>query len=135
MAKSRQEEEVEQSIQDEQAIALATKPGGKKEFADQIKAVKAGADRLFLFKCSDDKCKNIHFRHAGYVEALMPLIQADQKTRIAHHSHQVLVCTKCRKSYIWYDERMYDLSEQIDMNAWAKAEKELHKATGDGGQC
>lgn len=29
----------------------------------------------------------------------------------------------------------YDVTDKIDMDAWDKAERELHRATGPGGQC
>jgi len=48
---------------------------------------------------------------------------------------QVMVCVKCKHSYIWVSEQMYDVTEHVDLNAWEKTEKEAHKATGPGGQC
>ena len=46
-----------------------------------------------------------------------------------------MVCVKCRKSFIWYNEQMYEVTDIIDIEAWAKAERELNEATGPGGEC
>lgn len=90
-------------------------------------------DELFLFQCSG--CGNVHFRHAGYVEMLMPFMRADKEKKVGKDSYSVHVCTKCRKCFIWYNERMRDVTELIDLAAWEKAERELNKATGPGGEC
>jgi len=105
----------------------------KNEFSDKISPVKVeDAKELFLFQC---ECDNIHYRHAGYVEILMPYINADRTKNVSNDSLQVMVCTKCRKSYVWLNQQMYDLSKLIDIQAWEKAEKEMHSTTGPGGQC
>lgn len=88
---------------------------------------------MFLFQCS--KCKNVHFRHAGYVEMLMPFIRADKEKKVSKDSYSVHVCTKCKRCYVWYNEQMRDVTKLIDLKAWEKIEKELHLATGPGGQC
>lgn len=88
---------------------------------------------LFLFKCPG--CGGLHFRHAGYVECLMPFVRADKTAEVSKDSHAVMVCVKCRKSYIWYNEQMYEVTDIIDIEAWAKAERELQEATGPGGEC
>jgi hypothetical protein len=49
--------------------------------------------------------------------------------------HQVMVCVKCKKSTLWVNGQMYDVTERIDLKAWEKTEKEAHAATGPGGQC
>jgi len=98
---------------------------------EAVKEVKSAED-LFLFKCT---CGNIHFRHAGYVEMLMPYIQADKEKKVTKDSYAVHVCTTCKKCYIWHHPDMYDLTPLIDLKAWEKTEKELHDATGPGGDC
>lgn len=90
-------------------------------------------DEMFLFQCSG--CGNVHFRHAGYVEMLMPFIRADKEKKVSKDSYSVHVCTKCRQCFVWYGEKMRDITALIDLEAWEKAEVELHAATGPGGQC
>lgn len=90
-------------------------------------------DELFMFQCSG--CQNIHFRHAGYIEMLMPFIRSDGEKKISKDGYQVHVCTKCRKCFIWLNERMRDVTNLIDLKAWEKAEKDLNRATGPGGEC
>jgi len=88
---------------------------------------------LFMFQCSG--CRNVHFRHAGYIEVLMPFMRANREKKVSKDSYSVHVCTKCRKCFIWVNERMRDVTNLIDLEAWVKLEQELHKATGPGGQC
>jgi hypothetical protein len=88
---------------------------------------------MFLFQCP--KCKNVHFRHAGYVEALMSFVRADKEKNVANDSLTVMVCTKCKACYLWYNEKMKDITSLIDLEAWEKTEKDLHAATGPGGEC
>ena len=102
------------------------------EFKDKITPKNADAETLFLFKCT---CGGVHYRHAGYVEALMPFVRADGTKNVGNESYHVMVCVACRRSYIWLNEQMYEVTDMIDLEAWAKAEKELHEATGPGGQC
>lgn len=90
-------------------------------------------EQMFLFKCPE--CGNVHFRHAGYVETLMPFIRADRQKTVSCESFGVRVCTKCRHCYVWYNEQMRDVTDLIDLNAWEKTEKEMQKATGPGGEC
>ena len=90
--------------------------------------------QALILKCP--KCDNIHFRHAGYVETVLPYVEAGGQSRVVNESHAVKVCTKCKHSYVSIgQEHMYDITSKIDLEAWEKAEKELHKATGHGGQC
>ena len=104
------------------------------EFAELVAPIKVTDDKgLFLFRCG--KCQNQHFRHAGYVEMLMPFIRPDKEKKVDKTSYCVMVCTKCRTCYIWLNEKMYDITALIDLEAWAKAERELQAATGPGGQC
>lgn len=88
---------------------------------------------LFFFECS--KCKGKHFRHAGYMKAMMPFLRANGEKKVSVDDYQVWVCVKCRSAYIWLGEQMYDVTSQIDIEAWQKFEKEAHKATGPGGNC
>lgn len=89
---------------------------------------------MFLF-CCPDPCGNVHLRHAGYVQMLLPLVQADGQKRVAQDSYSVQVCTKCKKCFVWYDGQVYDITELIDLKAWEKTEKAMHAATGPGGDC
>lgn len=106
----------------------------QKEFAKKIKPKQVlDGSELFLFQCPD--CGGFHFRHAGYVEVLMPFVRADKTAEVSKDSFEVNVCVKCRRSFIWYNEQMYEITNIIDIKAWAKAEKELNEATGPGGEC
>lgn len=87
---------------------------------------------LFVYSCA---CTGSHFRHAGYMKILLPFMKPGMQKSMAVETRQVMVCVKCRKCYIWDGEQMYDVTEKVDLEAWEKAEKELHKATGPGGEC
>ena len=126
-----------------QAITL-----GNDAFQESVRPrIVKDARNLYLFECPADidlngkrpgtnsVCGNLHFRHAGYLEGLMPFIRPDKAKRVDKSSYQVMVCTKCRACYIWLNEQMYDVTALIDLEAWVKAERELHAATGPGGQC
>ena len=89
-------------------------------------------ETVFFFKC---KCGHGHFRHAGYVQTMLPFLRAGGEKRVGVDDYRVMVCVKCRKSYIWLNEQMYDVTEHVDMEAWEAFEKVAHKATGPGGQC
>jgi hypothetical protein len=102
------------------------------EFSEKITPKKIEGNDLFLFKC---ECGGMHFRHAGYVEMMMPYIKANKEKNVTTDSYPVKVCVKCRKSYVWADSQMYEVTDQIDLEAWEKFEKEAHKATGAGGNC
>jgi len=106
----------------------------KNEFKEKITPKKVkDPEELFLFQCP--RCDNVHFRHAGYVEALMPFIRAGEDKMVSKDSYSVHVCTKCRACYIWINEQMRDVTDIIDLEAWVKLEKDMHKATGPGGDC
>ena len=94
---------------------------------------KQTADAVFLFECPS--CDGKHFRHAGYLIVLLPFLRSGNEKRMQADNEQVMICVKCRKAYIWEAEQMYDVSEHVDVEAWEKAERELQKATGPGGQC
>lgn len=103
------------------------------EFAKKVTPVKVeNPDELFFFQCS---CGNVHMRHAGYVEVLIPFMKADKSKNVENDSLQVMICTKCKKAYVWHNQQMYDVTSLVDLNAWEKTEKEAYKATGPGGQC
>jgi hypothetical protein len=102
------------------------------ELIPEVKPKKSAIDNLLLFRC---ECGNIHFRHAGYVELLVPAIEADREKKVYNEHTPVKVCTKCKKSYVWCRGNMYDITEEVDIEAWMKTEKEMHKCTGPGGDC
>lgn len=93
-------------------------------------------DDLMLFKC---ECGSVHFRHAGYLEALTPYMslqpEAGPQVKSSTSSLPVKVCIQCKKSYVDYLGKMQDVTDHIDLKAWEKAEKELEKASGPGGEC
>lgn len=80
-------------------------------------------------------CNGVHFRHAGYIHTMLPFMRSNQEKKVELQQYQVMVCVKCRASYVWVYDQLYDVSEHIDLEAWEKLEKEAHKATGPGGQC
>jgi hypothetical protein len=90
-------------------------------------------ENIFFFKCSE--CSGSHFRHAGYVEILLPFLRAGGEKRVGLDSLPVKICVSCKHSYVWINEQMYDVSDQIDVEAWEKTERELQKMTGPGGNC
>lgn len=90
-------------------------------------------DDMFFFKCSS--CGNMHFRHAGYFELLLPFMRAGNEKRMMMDAHQVMICVTCKNAYVWLNEQMYDVTDDIDLEAWEKTEREAQKATGPGGQC
>lgn len=112
---------------------------------DQIRPTAAGfaervtpqamteANGVFLFECKG--CGGAHFRHAGYVQTMLPFLRPGGEKRINVDNLQVMVCVKCRKCYVWLNEQMYDVSDRIDLKAWETFEREAHRATGPGGQC
>lgn len=101
-------------------------------FAEKVTPKKPTED-IFFFKCKG--CGASHFRHAGYMEVMVPFIRPGNEKRVSVDSLQVKVCVKCKTSFVWINEQMYDVTDQIDLAAWEKTEKEAHKATGPGGQC
>lgn len=104
------------------------------EFSKAVEPVVIdNATELCMFRCTG--CENVHFRHAGYLEMLMPFMRSDGEKKVSKDSYQVHVCTKCRKCYIWLNERFRDVTKLIDLKAWEKAEQDLHRATGPGGEC
>ncbi len=88
---------------------------------------------IFMFECTN--CGGVHLRHAGYVKSLVPFIRPGDEKRVDAMDKHVMVCVKCRSCFVWINEQVYDVTDQIDLEAWEKAEAELHQATGPGGQC
>jgi predicted nucleic-acid-binding Zn-ribbon protein len=105
----------------------------KGEFEEKITPKQLTPEDLFMFRCSS--CGNVHFRHAGYIETMLPYIQVDKEKKVQHDSYCVYVCTVCKKCYIYVNSQVYDVTHLIDLNAWEKTEKEMHKMTGPGGNC
>lgn len=88
---------------------------------------------LFFFQCSG--CGGRHFRHAGYMEMLLPYIRSDQSKHMGNDAEPVKVCCKCRKCFLWVNNQVYDVTDLVDLEAWIELEKDMHKATGPGGNC
>lgn len=113
------------------------------EFEKKVTPLKVKNKKdLFFFRCNKKDgrfriktCDNIHFRHAGYVEMVVPFIRADKQKGMSADSFSVKVCTRCRSCYIWYNEQMHDITDIIDVKAWEKTEKVMQKMTGPGGDC
>lgn len=96
-------------------------------------------DDMIVFTCPGTykrkTCGNAHFRHAGYMEFLIPWVKPNKDKKIQNDSAQVKICTKCKSAYVYMNDVFYDVTDQIDLKAWEKTEKEMQKATGPGGEC
>lgn len=102
-------------------------------FRERVTPKKMDAEnKLLMYECT---CKSIHFRHAGYCNVMLPFLKPGGEKRVALEEYRVMVCVACKKSYVWANEQMWDVSDKIDLKAWAKTEAEAHEATGPGGQC
>lgn len=88
---------------------------------------------LFLLHCPN--CDSIHFRHAGYVEVVVPYTEKENEVKTITASQPVKMCVECKHSFFQNDGRLYDVTNKIDLNAWETTEKMMHKVTGPGGQC
>jgi len=121
----------------EESKEVATQASAGKEWpkdTDQSAYTKKLADAdIFVVKCPH--CSGIHFRHAGYIEATIPFVSPKQGNSLACDSLPVKLCVKCKHSMVIHSDKIIDVTEHIDLNAWEKTEKEAHKATGPGGQC
>lgn len=122
----------------EQAKSTALVPTDKPSAGNKFEELKRPVtlekvDDIMLFSCPG--CGNIHFRHAGYVETQLPYMRSDREARIGTESMPVRVCTKCRRSFFWMNTKCYEVTKLIDLQAWQRAEEELHQATGGGGKC
>ena len=100
---------------------------------DYIIPMEQMPESILMITCP--KCGGIHFRHAGYVETVLPYIEQGGEPRVVNESHPVKICVKCKTSVVAIGKNMYDITEKIDLEAWQKTEIEAHKATGHGGQC
>lgn len=105
---------------------------GAEGFKDRITPKAPGQD-VFFFKCP--KCESIHFRHAGYVKNMMPYLKHGGEKKVSVENLQVMVCVKCKGCYVWLFDQMYDVTDNIDLQAWERLEIEAHRATGPGGDC
>lgn len=88
---------------------------------------------IFVIKCP--KCEGVHFRHAGYIEAALPFVSARSGESLSIDSLPVKICVACKSAHVVYSDKLIDVTENIDMKAWIKTEKEAQEATGPGGQC
>lgn len=107
--------------------------------ADSLVQKLENFDDMIVFKCPGTyrrkPCGHTHFRHAGYMQFLIPWMKSDKKRKISKESTQVMVCVKCRSAYVYLNDTFYDVTDKIDLQAWEKTEKEMQKATGPGGEC
>ena len=104
------------------------------EFADSVTPKKiTDPSELFMFVCP--YCGGVHFRHAGCIETILPYVRADKVKKVQKESYKVHVCVKCRHSFLWYSEQMYEITDLIDLEAWEEFEVEAQRCTGPGGQC
>jgi len=104
---------------------------GNAGFVERVTPIRP-PDDVHFFKCT---CESIHFRHAGYTKIMVPFMRAGGEKRVNVSNEQVMICVKCKRSFIWVNEQMYDITDRIDLKAWEKTEKEAQAATGPGGQC
>lgn len=88
---------------------------------------------LFLLKCPKDG--NVHFRHAGYVYPMTPYVDPKRGAQVSSVQTPVMVCTTCKSVLFYFDSKFHDITSHTDLEAWDKTEKEMHKATGPGGDC
>lgn len=88
---------------------------------------------IFVIKCPG--CGGIHFRHAGYIEAVIPFVSPKQGDSLATDSLPVKICVKCKHAHVIHSNKIVDVTANIDLKAWSKTEVEAHEATGPGGQC
>jgi len=106
--------------------------GGLKVNNEKFLVKLTATEDILMFNC---ECGNVHFRHAGYVEVLVPWVNSSKVGKVGKDSLQVMVCTRCRKAYVYLNDKMYDVTDHIDLKAWEKTEKEMQSATGPGGDC
>ena len=121
-----QEEKTTTSVTNYDDIVHPDKDG----FKERVTAKKP--EDINMFKC---KCGKVHFRHAGYIQTMVPFMRAGSDKRIALTEERVMICVSCKKSYIWVNEQMYDVTSHIDLEAWEDFEVEAQKVTGPGGEC
>ncbi len=109
------------------------KLGEKFKQSEFIQTLTEEGSELFLLKCTS--CGGTHFRHAGYMHVLIPFVSPKEGPKVADDARQVQVCVNCKTCYIIHDGKIYDVTKNVDLQAWEKTEKEAFKATGPGGQC
>lgn len=111
-------------------LALAVHPEAE-GFREKVEPQKL-PESVFLYKCT---CGGIHFRHAGYVNLLLPFLKGNSEKSVAFDDLRVMVCVACKKSFVRVEQKTYDITDRIDLTAWEKTEREAHQATGPGGEC
>jgi hypothetical protein len=100
----------------------------------QMCAVKTLEDAdAYFFRCPS--CKGLHFRHAGYLQTLFPYASPKEGMGVASDSKHVMVCVKCKSSYVAMDGKIINVTKHIDLEAWEEFEVEAERATGPGGEC
>ncbi len=124
-------EEMTQKNQKETSDLIDPKNEG---FVERVTPKEPGKD-IFFYECQKEGCGGVHFRHAGYVEIMVPFMRPGNEKRIGMSSEQVKICVKCKSAFVWVNEQVYDVTDKIDLEAWEKTEIELQKATGPGGEC
>jgi len=119
----------------------------KEEFKEKLIPKTLEEKNLMIFKCPnkiirqeegdpiEEVCGNAHFRHSAYITVLLPFVIGDGEKKIQKDQEQVLVCTKCKSCYIWYNGQVYDVTDQVDLDAWRKLEREHDGPFGPGGNC
>lgn len=90
---------------------------------------------IFVMKCPTPACGGIHFRHAGYLEVLMPIVDPRDGAKVYADSEPVKICVKCKRAHIMYKGKIIDVTDNIDLSAWINTELKAQNATGPGGQC
>lgn len=108
-------------------LVSAAAPGFKE------RVTPASTEALAMLKCPD--CGGVHFRHAGYINLMLPFMRSGGEKRVDLHEVRVMICVSCKRSHVWANEQLYDVTEHVDLTAWVKTEREAHRATGPGGQC
>jgi len=65
---------------------------------------------------------------------MLPYVGTDGG-KISVESEQVKVCIKCKSCFVFYAGSLYDVTDDIDLDAWKDSEAILQEATGPGGEC
>lgn len=118
--------------ENDKATASALVHPANAGFKEKVTAKEVDDTKLFLMKCT---CGKEHFRHAGYMRVMMPYIESGGEQKMVNEPYQVMVCVACKRSTIWVNGQLYDVTDRIDLKAWEKLEVETQKATGPGGEC
>lgn len=99
----------------------------------QAQMLRSEENGVLFFKCK--RCGGLHFRHAGYVHSLVPFMLSGGDKRIDADPKQVMICVKCRAAFVWLNSQAYDMTDQIELEAWHWLEEDALRATGPGGEC